>query len=140
MLSIKIISLQINVLTFKTFWPNMKNILMALLVSISTRKSTSIYFQAWYETPQSTSTKVANLMTATSTRRLMDHPMQWKFGIKKLMVVPLVKWYHPIIDHPGYKCSRMTIEALYYHPNIRRQLNKFNFKYCQFAEFPCKGP
>ena len=55
------------------------------------------------------------------------------------MVLPLIKWYHCILAHPGRKWSRMTIQARYYHPDIRKQVDNFHCEYCQRVKIPRKG-
>ncbi len=90
-------------------------------------------------------------MTATSTRPFDWHVIlchaspsedgdtQWKISITKEMVVPLIKWFHTILAHPGLKCSRMTLQAHYYHLDIWQQVDKFHCDYFQHVKNPCKG-
>ena len=55
------------------------------------------------------------------------------------MVIPLIKCYHCILAHPGWKQSRMTIQARYYHPDIQKQVNNFHCEYCQRMKILRKG-
>ncbi len=55
------------------------------------------------------------------------------------MVIPLIKWYHSILAHPGCKCSRMTIQARYYHPDMGKHVDDFHCDFCQCVKTPCKG-
>ncbi len=64
---------------------------------------------------------------------------QWKIAITKEMVVPLIKLFHTLLAHPGRKCSRMTLQSHYNHPDMRQQVDEFHFDYCQYVKIPCKG-
>ncbi len=55
------------------------------------------------------------------------------------MVIPLIKWFHLILAHPSCKQSCMTIQARYYHPDIRKHIDFFHCNYCQHVKIPCKG-
>ncbi len=62
-----------------------------------------------------------------------------KIALTKKMAMPLIKWYRCILAHPGWKQSRMTIQARYYHPVIQKHVNSFHCDFCQHAKNPCKG-
>ncbi len=55
------------------------------------------------------------------------------------MVIPLIKWYHCILAHPGQKWSRVTIQARYYHQDIWKYVNNFCCDFCWHVKIPCKG-
>ncbi len=54
-------------------------------------------------------------------------------------MIPLIKWYHCILAHPGQKQSRMTIQARCYHLDIQKYVNNFHCDFCQHVKIPCKG-
>ncbi len=57
----------------------------------------------------------------------------------KEMIIFFIKWYHTILAHPVHKQSQMTIiQARYYDPNIRQNINHFDCIYCQHVKFPFK--
>ncbi len=110
---------------------------------------------AWIHTQQNTGTELATKTAKYPDRyfnKLIDgrvivcHALpnenrltQWKIALTKEMVLPLIKWYHCILAHPGRKRSRMTIQARYYHPDIWKQVDNFHCEYCQCVKIPCKG-
>ncbi len=64
---------------------------------------------------------------------------QWKIALAIEMAIPLIKWYHSILVHPGSKRSRMTIQARSYHPDIRKHVDGFHCNYCQCMKIHGKG-
>ncbi len=55
-----------------------------------------------------------------------DQLTQWKIAPTKEMIVIWLKSYHTILAHPGWKHSWMTIQARYYHPDIRKATDDFH--------------
>ncbi len=50
----------------------------------------------------------------------------------------LFKLYYTVLVHPGLKRSWMTIQARYYHPDIRKHVDKIHCDYCQHIKIPWK--
>ncbi len=68
-----------------------------------------------------------------------NHLTQWKIALTKEVVISLIKWYYCILAHPGWKRSRITIQARYYHTDIRKHVNIFHCDFCQLVKLPHKG-
>ncbi len=62
----------------------------------------------------------------------------WKIALTKEMVIPLIKWYHCILAHPGWKRSRMTIQARYYHQTFKNMSTTFTVTTANVLNFPAK--
>ncbi len=62
---------------------------------------------------------------------------KWKIALEKEMIIPLVKWYHTMLLHHDSKRSWMTIQAWYYHPDSRKQIDNFHCDNCQCVKIPC---
>ncbi len=60
-------------------------------------------------------------------------------SINQEMVIPLIKKFHSILAHPGYKRSCMTIQVKNYHLDIRKHVDKIQCDYCQHLKIFIKG-
>ena len=55
------------------------------------------------------------------------------------MVLPTIKWFHVVTGHPGTKRLRLTLQAKYYHPDLRRQVDTYLRPDCQRYKLDVKG-
>jgi transposase InsO family protein len=61
-----------------------------------------------------------------------DNPdTQWKIALAKDMIRPTIKWFHQVLGHPGQKRMRLTLQARYYHPDLRGEVDNYTCDACQ---------
>jgi hypothetical protein len=58
------------------------------------------------------------------------HP-NWKIALPESIVVNTVKWFHQVMEHPGEKRLRDTLNQCYHHPKLCYHIDKLKCKYCQ---------
>ena len=61
-----------------------------------------------------------------------DNPAtQWRIALPLNMLQPTIKWFHQVMGHPGQKRLRETLHQRYYHPQLRRYIDRYNCEHCQ---------
>ena len=55
------------------------------------------------------------------------------------MLDKTVSWFHQIMGHPGSKRLRETLQKRYYHPQLRRTVDKYQCEHCQKHKLSGKG-
>jgi len=60
-----------------------------------------------------------------------DRHMQWKVALARSILKPTIQWFHHVLNHPGSKRLRMTMQTRYYHPELRRYIDKHVCDTCQ---------
>jgi hypothetical protein len=68
-----------------------------------------------------------------------DPEPQWKIALAQGMVSPTIRWFHQILGHPGSKRMRLTLQARYYHRDLRRLVDQFNCEACQKQKLDGRG-
>ena len=68
-----------------------------------------------------------------------DPNRQWKIALAQGMILPTIKWFHQILGHPGNKRMRLTLQARYYHPELRRHIDRFSCEACQRHKLDGRG-
>jgi hypothetical protein len=54
----------------------------------------------------------------------------WKIALPKSMVVDTIKWFHQVMEHPGEKRLRETLNQCYHHPKLCYYIDKLKYKDC----------
>jgi aryl carrier-like protein len=60
-----------------------------------------------------------------------DAETQWRIALAQDMVQPTIAWFHEVLGHPGTKRMRLTLQARYYHSEIRRYIDNYTCDACQ---------
>ena len=69
-----------------------------------------------------------------------DDPLRkWKKALPTSMIKPTIKWFHLVTGHPGQKRLYLTLQAKYYHPQLRSQCDKYKCADCQKHKLSGKG-
>ena len=69
-----------------------------------------------------------------------DNPnTKWRIALPESMLEPAVKWFHQVLNHPGEKRLRETMQQRYYHPQLRRTIDKYRCEHCQKHKLSGKG-
>ena len=55
------------------------------------------------------------------------------------MLLPTVIWFHQVLSHPGEKRLRKTLQQRYYHPQLRRTVDRYRCEHCQRHKLSGKG-
>ena len=55
------------------------------------------------------------------------------------MIAETIEWFHIVTGHPGKSKLRLTIGQRYYHPDLRRQIDNYNYTECQRHNQDGKG-
>ena len=63
----------------------------------------------------------------------------WRIVLPTSMLKSTIKWYHLVTGHPGSKRLELTLRHKYYHPDIRRSIEKFHCPHCQKHKLDGKG-
>ena len=56
---------------------------------------------------------------------------QWKFALSESMLMPIIKWFHIALGHPGSKRLRLALQLRYHHEDLRRKIDSFACDACQ---------
>ena len=64
---------------------------------------------------------------------------QWRIVLPEQILDKTIAWFHQIMGHPGSKRLRETLKKRYYHPQLRRTVNKDQFEHCQKHKLLGKG-
>lgn len=68
-----------------------------------------------------------------------DPSRQWKIALAQGMIRPTIDWFHQVLGHPGTKRMRLTLQARYYHPDLRTQVDRYNCDACQRHKLEGRG-
>ncbi len=68
-----------------------------------------------------------------------DPRTQWKIALPASMLEGTVKWFHQITGHPGITRLRITLNARYYHPELRGVVDALKCNDCQQHKLEGKG-
>ena len=68
-----------------------------------------------------------------------DPKKHWRIALSKDMIQPTVKWFHQVTGHPGTKKLQLTLNQRYYHPEMRRYVDKYKCSDCQKHKLDGKG-
>ncbi len=63
----------------------------------------------------------------------------WKIALPESMVVDTVRWFHQVMEHPGEKRLRETLNQRYHHPRLHYHIEKLNCKDCQKYKLEGRG-
>ncbi|KAL7528847.1 hypothetical protein ACHAXR_002666 [Thalassiosira sp. AJA248-18] len=64
---------------------------------------------------------------------------QWKIELARDAIIPVLKWFHQVLGHPGENRMRSAISSRYYHPNLRTYTSNFACETCQCHKLEGKG-
>lgn len=68
-----------------------------------------------------------------------DPELEWKIALAQNMIQPTISWFHQVLGHPGSKRMRLTMQARYYHPEIRRYVDRYACDACQRHKLEGRG-
>jgi transposase InsO family protein len=68
-----------------------------------------------------------------------DKARQWKIALPYNMLESTVEWFHQILGHPGSSRMRHTLQARYYHPDMRSHVDKYVCDACQRHKLQGRG-
>jgi len=71
--------------------------------------------------------------------RPTDNQNQWRIALPEQMLDKTISWFHQIMGHPGSKRLRETLQKRYYHPQLRRTVDKYQCEHCQKHKLSGKG-
>ncbi len=60
-----------------------------------------------------------------------SHETQWKIALPLNMIPQTITFYHSILGHPGSKRLRQSLQARYFHPQLRSFCERYHCKICQ---------
>jgi len=60
-----------------------------------------------------------------------DADTQWKICLTKKTLIPTIRWFHQVLNHPGQTRLHDAINTRYYHPQLRHEVNNFACDACQ---------
>jgi transposase InsO family protein len=63
----------------------------------------------------------------------------WKIALPESMIPEVITWFHQVLGHPGQTRLRHTLTQRYFHPQLRRHIDKFRCEHCQRYKLPGKG-
>ena len=63
----------------------------------------------------------------------------WKIALPESMIPEVITWFHQVLGHPGQTRLRHTLTQRYFHPQLRRHIDKFKCEHCQRYKLPGKG-
>jgi hypothetical protein len=55
------------------------------------------------------------------------------------MLQPTIKWYHEMLGHPGSKRLCLSLQARYYHPQLRSFVDKYTCETCKKYKLDGRG-
>ena len=61
----------------------------------------------------------------------MDPETQWKICLTQETLLPTIRWFHQILNHPGQEQLFHSIYSCFYHPQLRHAINSFICDACQ---------
>ena len=64
---------------------------------------------------------------------------QWKIALSRSMLQPTIKWYHEMLGHPGSKRLCLSLQARYYHPQLRSFVDKYTCETCKKYKLDGRG-
>jgi hypothetical protein len=68
-----------------------------------------------------------------------DAATGWKIALPDGMVQPTIEWFHLVLGHPGSKRLRLTMNARYYHPELRKFIDRYVCEACQRNKLSGRG-
>lgn len=68
-----------------------------------------------------------------------DRESQWRIALPEGMLLPTVIWFHQVLGHPGEKRLRETLQQRYYHPQLRRIVDRYRCEHCLRHKLSGKG-
>ena len=68
-----------------------------------------------------------------------DNNTQWKIALPRNMIPQTLTFYHSILGHPGSRRLRDTLQARYFHPQLRSYCERFHCDICQREKLPGPG-
>ena len=68
-----------------------------------------------------------------------DPEMQWRITLPQQMLLSVVQYFHTVLGHPGTSRMRLTLQARYYHPLLRKIIDDFACDACQRNKRPGPG-
>ena len=72
--------------------------------------------------------------------RLGENPVtQWKIALSRNMMQQTITFYHEVLGHPGSRRLRDTMNARYFHPQMRAYCERFRCDICQREKLPGAG-
>eukprot|EP00957_Ditylum_brightwellii_P080299 6107539-Ditylum_brightwellii.AAC.1 len=60
-----------------------------------------------------------------------DANTQWKIALAEAAIIPTIKWFHQVLNHPGSKRLRLTLQQRYHHLELRRHVDNYVCEACQ---------
>ena len=60
-----------------------------------------------------------------------DNANQWRIALPEQMFDKTIAWFRQIMGHPGSKRLRGTLQKRYYHPQLRRIVDKYQCEHYQ---------
>ena len=60
-----------------------------------------------------------------------DETKQWRIALARSSIVPVLRWFHQVLGHPGENHLRAAVSARYYHANLRSYTKDFACDTCQ---------
>ena len=68
-----------------------------------------------------------------------EDPEDWKICLPENAVLPTIRWFHQVLNHPGQQRLFAAISARYYHPQLRSHVNHFVCDSCQLYKIDGPG-
>ena len=68
-----------------------------------------------------------------------DPAKQWKIALPKASIVPVLKWFHEVLGHPGEERLRQAVSARFHHNELRRYISQLRCDACQRHKLDGKG-
>ena len=66
-------------------------------------------------------------------------PEDWKICLPENAVLPNIRWFHQVLNHPGQHRLFAAISARYYHSQLRAHINAFVCDTCQLYKIDGQG-
>ena len=52
-----------------------------------------------------------------------DEPdTQWRIALLRQLLIPNMQYFHKILGHPGEIRMNLTMQTIYYHPTLRKEI------------------
>ena len=80
-----------------------------------------------------------NINLITHVKAGADPNMDWKIVLPQDILIPVIRWFHQVLGHPGNNRLRDAIQARFYHPHLRKFIDDFVCDACQRHKLPGKG-
>lgn len=82
--------------------------------------------------PERYPTKYINAIPLICYKYSQDTPeSEWKICIPTLLLNDVIVWYHHILGHAGQTRMYDSIRTLFYHPQLKQQIERFKCPQCQ---------